>query len=853
MRFSCRLVHDFDLEMSKMGKKRFKQKRGEASGFNGCRPEDWLSGELLKRFYKICHCVTILDSGKENKTQGRWYTPHGTDHYKSVERILGQLLPPKKRARLTESERFFLLSSAWLHDIGMIKGLFDWDCNKFDFDDIREEHHRRSEKYINESYAMLGIKQHETEAFGLIARFHRRRCDLGCCHKYIALPEHGTMKIRLLSAYLRLADALHMDQTRAPDKKYALMLAYNIPTQSKLHWLKSKFVIGMECDHANKRIIRHLKAPNNGCGQIDESLDRIYKDILCDLNEELDTVKKTLYNGGLSYFTDVEKRVHKVELDKLLNDELANVLNSYAIIDNPSSSALCGLIVTTVMNLINQTCSNKEEPSEKKSNKGEPSGNINRGREKCSERKELDHFRGIVNKFLQEIDDEVLKNRRCHSGLLNLKHKIKEIFKDGENISECRNRIRKIQDEFKTNRIAVRKNANLAFHEIESYKANKNGEGKKTEEKGNSKRTEEESTKVKLDDKKNTLKVLLYGYSELALKALCGFRDALITKELKIFENLVIRPGRPEKKSDEYKPFHKLDIEKITSDKIEIFVCEGQPKNQTKWGGRVAYHDGLRYAQALKKRKFTKIYLVPDAVAPTLIKNQPGEKEGGPVIDYIIVGANGFNEEKFKHSAGHMMTAVAKEFFEKKEGEKKKHYPFLVLALLADKFEAQYECEEIRESNECGPYRQDGWPFRRRFDKEALRKKVFISQSVDTKALITSLNKDVDGDDSGVMIYNPREDAIEIEYVDVIISENGWVINEEDWLNKKIFIDGEKFCNKTFSGKYFVHSYQWEWNQDKWNILKKSKKREDPKKEGVAEGKTCDLSSENTDDGEEGK
>ncbi|MCG8488310.1 MAG: hypothetical protein MI756_12640, partial [Chromatiales bacterium] len=421
-----------------MSKKRFKEnysgKRGEASGLIGCRPEDWLSGNLLKRFREICHCVKILDATKENTTQGRWYTPHGIDHYKSVERILGQLLPPKKRVRLTESERFFLLSSAWLHDIGMVKGLFDTDWEKFDFEDIREDHHTRSEKYINESYPKLSIEQHEKEAFGLIARFHRRRCDLDCCRKFIAMPEHGKIRVRLLSAYLRLADALHMDQTRAPDRKYALMLAYNIPTQSKLHWLKSKFVIGMECDHVNKRIIIHLKAPNRGCGGIDESLDRIYKDILCDLNEELDTVKKTLYNGGLSYFTDVEKKIHKVELDKFLSGELDTVLNSYAIIDNPSSSALCGLIVSTVLTLIDQNSSNKEELSTQTKIE----------KEECSEKREVNHFGKIVDKFLKEIDEEVLKNRQCHAGLINLNKKIKDIFKDGKNLTECREKVKGI-------------------------------------------------------------------------------------------------------------------------------------------------------------------------------------------------------------------------------------------------------------------------------------------------------------------------------------------------------------------------------------------------------------------------
>ncbi len=47
-----------------------------------------------------------------------FYTPHGKEHSEEVENLIHRLIPKERYLKLKEMERFYLLSSAWLHDVG---------------------------------------------------------------------------------------------------------------------------------------------------------------------------------------------------------------------------------------------------------------------------------------------------------------------------------------------------------------------------------------------------------------------------------------------------------------------------------------------------------------------------------------------------------------------------------------------------------------------------------------------------------------------------------------------------------------------------------------------------------------
>lgn len=802
--------------------------------------EKWLPKDFGSRLETIRRLVKHLHMSKAKIPQVKWFTPHGEDHSKAVEDLMHSLIPKDSYTQLTEDERFFLLGSAWLHDIGMLRGIMGDEYESISDEQIREEHHRRSEQYIIRNYREIGVGEPEKEAFGLLARFHRRRCPLNECPELIHIPEHNAIRLRLLAAYLRLSDALHVDQTRAPDAQYAISLAYDIPNKSKLHWLRSKFVLGIDINVVDKEIAVHLKYPKNiqVAGEqkrqvMERTLNSIYDLIVQDLTAELDTVKDVLFAANISYFLRITKKIHSVEFDQQLLRDINSVFNYYFLLDNPSSSSLYTLMLQSIKEILESY-----------------NLNIDERRDDVQE-----SALKAVGSFLDEINDRVLKSRKCHTGLRNFVDKIRKKVKD--------NKINALRDEItfrswllERKRTGVRFSAFRYFNEKLKNEFWKDfgdtfPELKFPRKKGDNAGNEPpENDKKESEVRKETptafpFNILLYGYSELVIKSLCGFRDAVIARLIKpyyddikearesnediypwattredikeekamneVFEEL----GEKEKKSpgfrdkllsEEYKGkkrlplLHKVDLEKRASDFFNIFVCEGQPKNRTTWGGRTIYHDGTRFAITLASHAFTNIYVIPDAAASSLIvPYEPNLDLGYPKIHFVMVGANGYDNNKFLHSAGHTMVAAITSFAKTLENDKDDRFkqksgglPALILSIITDKYkkgEYNTEGDDDEDNKKNGKNKDsksekpvietDGWKFRGKFVDEPIRTHVFISQDQE-------LRQSLRNEAPTALFYNPREDKIPIDWVDVVITEKSWLDKEyeEKWDGK---------------------------------------------------------------------
>ncbi len=668
----------------------------------------WLDDTFNVRLHDIKK--RVLDEHKKSKApELKWFTPHGEEHYKNVEMRLMQLLPECND--LSVNEKFFLLTSAWIHDLGMIKGILDGD-EQLDSYEIRDKHHIRSEQYIVKNHEFLDIEETEKEAFAMLARYHRRRELITQCEESMTLPYHGNIRIQLLAAYLRLADALHIDQTRAPFQQYAIVLAYNIPINSKLHWLRSMFVLGISINLKNKEIVVQLKYPNDikewdqDERVLNSTLDSIYDSIVQDLEEELATVKEILIKGGQSYILSIRKEIVKVRFDKSFKRDIKTVLNYYYLFDNPSSSALCRLVIESIRGI-----------------RDAHNGNI---RESIS----------TISDFLNEIKKKILDTRTCHTGLSDLVKSVEEHVKK-QGVEGLDKKLAKDEKKLNNERNGVRENAREFFDIFQKKNPKKLAQN-------------------------NKVNILLYGYSELVIKSLCGFRDAIIQKKLK------------DKLNDNIKA-HKLNLEHEANNNFRIFICEGQPKNKTTWGGKYLYHDGFRYAISLAERNFEYIYMIADATAGSLIAR--ANNSSFPPIDFIMVGANGFTEKEFKHSAGHSTIAALKFL-----PNNKKDYPKLILSIINSKHNESEDKKEDNNKNDLNNADDretvpiDGWTFKTPFNGEPTRNNIFVTQDPKYK-------KDMDNFKNAIAIYNPREDAIPIDWVDIVISENVWLKNtgKESW------------------------------------------------------------------------
>jgi translation initiation factor 2B subunit (eIF-2B alpha/beta/delta family) len=295
-----------------------------------------LNKDLNKRLEKIRdHVEGVWDSN----TGIPWYTFHDASHSRRVEEVIYSLIPADRHDRLSQEEWFYLLAAAWLHDIGMILNLFG---PAEDFKMVRDTHHERSAQYVMEKRTRdaLGLDRHEASLIAEICRYHRKKLDIRNCE-----AEVGNLRLRLLAAYLRLADALHIDKTRTNEARYELLLAAGMPWESRFHWMKSMWVHSIIPEPDDLRIrVSVLDTESSRRGLLAQLVGD-------EIREELDSVRDVLIRGGISYFLDVDTRVVSLTLDEDVLIEWDLVMSNLELENLSSATDVANSIINTVIRL----------------------------------------------------------------------------------------------------------------------------------------------------------------------------------------------------------------------------------------------------------------------------------------------------------------------------------------------------------------------------------------------------------------------------------------------------------------------------------------------------------------------
>jgi len=193
---------------------------------------------------------------KEIQRTFPFYTPHDIEHSDRVVEILNIYIPASLKGQFNELELFFLLASVYLHDIGMqrFSPLIEdkisnrlgqgHDASPSD-EEIRNNHHSRSEEYIAKCYRDLCIKDaHQANIIGRICRGHRNE-DL--FDRKLFTPDRTykqyPINMPLLAALLRGGDELDITFERT-----SLVLYGAIPADdkvSKSEWDKHLSIEGV--------------------------------------------------------------------------------------------------------------------------------------------------------------------------------------------------------------------------------------------------------------------------------------------------------------------------------------------------------------------------------------------------------------------------------------------------------------------------------------------------------------------------------------------------------------------------------------------------------------------------------
>lgn len=311
----------------------------------------------------------VRNKWKENKGLPARYTIHDARHSQSVEDAICKLIPEAKYSALSEEERFYLLSSAWLHDIGMIPDLFG---RKDDYQEVRQNHHRRCVRFVDKERQALGLDYPEAKIIGEICRYHTKSENIAKCE-----ATFGNIRLQLLAAYLRLADALHVDRSRVDESLFKIFLEVGMPWDSKYHWLKSFWIKDIFPDSDNLTITIQLLISVND----DKNVGIISNMIEQEVRTELHTVRDILIRGGISYFLDVKTK-YGLGIEKSQIIDLKQIIGNIQLERKPSASEVMDTIVNTTMPVL--------EISDKRQSYS------------------------VIKTYKNEVVRNVVKNRPCH-------------------------------------------------------------------------------------------------------------------------------------------------------------------------------------------------------------------------------------------------------------------------------------------------------------------------------------------------------------------------------------------------------------------------------------------------------
>lgn len=279
------------------------------------------------------------------------YTDHSIEHSIRVLEVISNILD-ETNICLSDVEKYIIICAALLHDVGMQTPHF---LNKSplstdDLEEIRKNHHLYSEKMIIESvtkpvdnryYFGLEPRLEYVELIATIAKAHRKVNLIELDNEFIGNEE---IRVRFLSALLRLSDCLDMDYRRVDVERLSSL---NIPVSSKMFWFRHQYVQGVKIYHQKIEIFFSFpKAYENE----DECINTLTNDTFREVSDQVDEVYDFLDDYGLRLHKKISYKVSYSLVQRCMPDELiayiktlceTNVIKSDKVFDVYPTRELC--------------------------------------------------------------------------------------------------------------------------------------------------------------------------------------------------------------------------------------------------------------------------------------------------------------------------------------------------------------------------------------------------------------------------------------------------------------------------------------------------------------------------------
>ena len=227
-----------------------------------------------------------------------FYTPHDFTHSKTIVKCLNWFVLDSLKEKLSSSEIYMLLLSAYFHDIGMI--VTQKEKEEKTEEEIRSVHHIRSETILLDNHDDFGLTLGEATILGKICRGHRKEDLFETYFDSLPLDQGNLIRIRYLAALLRISDEFDVTE-----KRISKFIYKQLDPESRAYeeFTKHSHIGGISYGSENQ----HHKVILAATVETPEALQLI-KTVCEKIQTTIDGIKGILANNGLS--------LEKIELKK---------------------------------------------------------------------------------------------------------------------------------------------------------------------------------------------------------------------------------------------------------------------------------------------------------------------------------------------------------------------------------------------------------------------------------------------------------------------------------------------------------------------------------------------------------
>ncbi|MBI2470937.1 MAG: tetratricopeptide repeat protein [Planctomycetes bacterium] len=298
--------------------------------------------KLYPDLFKLLEEIVISCGKIWSNTLLPWFTNHDVYHSKEIIHLLGQILSPIENTPqcLNEHEIFILLSSAYLHDIGMqnlkVDNISIDKLTSDEYEYIRKRHAEESHDIIlkrlkkpldRDDFYLPLIEDDYLQVIAKVSKGHATdffKEIINYFQKNPAKPLNRPVRGELLTALLMIADELDLHNKRA---RFIETAKFNLSDFSAVHWYKHHYMDGVEINNGIVNLI--LTFPPD----VDDYKDLVKEIIETKLKKQIEKVNTIFSNStaGLLHIHNINIQTRLDNTKRRLPDgalkELKKILN----------------------------------------------------------------------------------------------------------------------------------------------------------------------------------------------------------------------------------------------------------------------------------------------------------------------------------------------------------------------------------------------------------------------------------------------------------------------------------------------------------------------------------------------